>query len=110
RVAVLGSDAGGTLAYLTGCEHVDRIRAICAVDSAPSPRTQIPDADPINRLAFYLAKSDKSPAAAGQKALVEKLKAAKFPVTEKSLGEQPRELTADELAELARWIDALDRI
>jgi hypothetical protein len=38
------------------------------------------------------------------------LQAAKFPVTLKSLGEQPRELTAEELTELARWIDTLDRI
>lgn len=110
RVAVFGAQAGGAMAYLVGCEHVDRIRAICASDAAPPPRVQIPDADPINRLAFFLAKAEKSPAAAGQKALAERLKAAKFPITEKSLGEQPRELTADELAELARWIDTLDRI
>jgi len=34
----------------------------------------------------------------------------KVPVTLKDLGEQPRYLNADELAELARWIDMLDRI
>jgi hypothetical protein len=98
------------MAYLAGFEHVDRIRAIVATGAVPPARTQIPDADPINRLAFYLPKAEKSPAAAAQKALVEKLRAAKFPVTEKAIGDQPRELTADELAELARWIDTLDRI
>jgi len=110
RVAVFGAQAGGAMAYLVGFEHTDRIRAIAASDAVPPPRTQLPEADPINRLAFFVIKADKSPAAAGQKALIARLRTAKFPVTEKSLGEQSRELSADELAELARWIDTLDRI
>ena len=110
RIAVFGSQAGGAMAFLVGFEHTDRIRAIAASDAVPPPRTQLPDADPINRLAFFVIKADKSPAAAGQKVLVERLRTAKFPVTEKSLGEKSRELTTDELAELARWIDTLDRI
>jgi poly(3-hydroxybutyrate) depolymerase len=110
RVAVFGSQAGGAMAFIVGFEHTDRVRAIAASDAVPPPRTQPPDADPINRLAFFVIKADKSPAAAAQKALVERLRAAKFPVTEKSLGEKSRELTAEELSELARWIDTLDRI
>jgi serine protease Do len=110
RIAAYGYQAGGAMAYLVGFEHVDRIRAIAAVDSAPPPRAKVPDSDPINTLAFYLGTAEKSPAAAGIKALVAKLQAAKLPVTQKSLGDQPRDLSADELAELARWIDTLDRI
>ena len=34
----------------------------------------------------------------------------KIPVTVKNLGEASRELNADELAELVRWIDMLDRM
>ena len=34
----------------------------------------------------------------------------KIPVTVKNLGDVPRYLNAEELAELARWIDTLDRI
>ena len=34
----------------------------------------------------------------------------KYPVTLNGLGEQPRPLNADELAELIRWIDTLDRL
>jgi hypothetical protein len=98
------------MAYLVGFEHVDRIRAIAAVDSAPPARAKVPDSDPINTLAFYLGTAEKSPAAAGIKALVAKLQAAKLPVTQKALGDQPRDLSPDELAELARWIDTLDRI
>lgn len=110
RIAVHGYQAGGAMAYLVGFEHTDRVRAIAAVDAVPPPRAKAPDSDPINRLAFYIASADKSPAAAGIKALVARLQAAKFPVIQKSVGEEPRDLSADELAELARWIDTLDRI
>jgi serine protease Do len=110
RIAAFGYQAGGSMAYLVGFEHVDRIRAIAAVDAAPPPRAKVPDSDPINTLAFYIASAEKSPAAAGIKALVARLQAAKVPVTQKALGDQQRDLSADELAELARWIDSLDRI
>jgi len=110
RIAAYGYQAGGSMAYLVGFEHVDRIRAIATVDAAAPARAKVPDSDPINTLAFYLASAEKSPAAAGIKALVAKLQAAKLPVTQKSLGEQPRDLSAEDLAELARWIDTLDRI
>ncbi len=38
------------------------------------------------------------------------LREKKFPVTEKDLGKKPRDLNDDELSELVRWIDTLDRI
>jgi S1-C subfamily serine protease/predicted esterase len=110
RIVVYGYQTGGAVAWLFGSQNTEKIRAIAAIDALPPPRTSLPDNDPINRLAIFLGQADKSPAAAGLKALGEHLQAAKFPVTKKSLGEQPRDLTGDELAELARWIDTLDRI
>ena len=38
------------------------------------------------------------------------LESLKFPITKKPLGEQPHDLSSDELAELGRWLDTLDRI
>jgi S1-C subfamily serine protease/dienelactone hydrolase len=110
RIAAYGYQTGGAVAWLFASQNVDRVRAICALDALPPPRTSMPDTDPINRLAIYLGCAEKSPAAAGLKAVAESLREAKFPVTQKSLGEKPRDLTEDELAELARWIDTLDRI
>ena len=71
---------------------------------------QPPENDPLHRLAMYVASAEKSPHAAATARLVAQLRAKKIPVTLKGLGDQPRELTDDELAELARWIDMLDRI
>ena len=110
RVAVYGYQAGGAMALLVGFGNQDRVRAICAIDAAPPTRTKPPENDPINRLAFFFGTAEKSASAAMQKAVIARLEASKFPVTQKALGEQPRELTADELAELARWLDTLDRI
>jgi hypothetical protein len=41
---------------------------------------------------------------------VSQLRKLRYPVTAKDLGPEPRDLSADEVAELARWIDTLDRI
>jgi len=110
RIAAYGYQTGGAVAWLFGSQNLDRVRAIAAIDALPPPRTSLPDNDPINRLAIFLGHAEKSPAAAGLKSLAEHLQSAKFPVTRKSLGEKPRELSDDELAELGRWIDTLDRI
>jgi poly(3-hydroxybutyrate) depolymerase len=110
RIAVFGYQAGGSMAFVVGFEHVDRVRAICAVDAVPPPRTKAAENDPISRLAFYIASAEKSPTAAAIKALVARLEASKFPVTQKPLGDEARDLSAEELAELSRWLDTLDRI
>jgi S1-C subfamily serine protease/dienelactone hydrolase len=110
RIATYGYQTGGSMALLVGLGNIDRVRAIAAIDAVPPARTKAPENDPVNRLAFYLGTAEKSATAPQIKALVGKLEAAQFPITQKSLGEQPRELTADEILELGRWVDALDRI
>lgn len=110
RICAFGHKSGGSMAYLVGFEHIDRIRAIAVVDAIPPARSKPPENDPINRLAFYQATAEKSASAPMIKAVIARLEAAKFPVTTKSLSEQARELSDEELAELARWIDTLDRI
>jgi serine protease Do len=110
RIATYGYQTGGTMAFLFAFENVERIRAIAAIDAAPPARTQIPTTDPVNRLAFFLGRAAKSPAAALQKAFLEALQSLKHPVTLQDLGDEPRDLTDDEVSALARWLDTLDRI
>jgi len=62
------------------------------------------------RLAVYSAAAKKSPHAPGVAILAALLRNAKVPLTEKSIGDTPRELNSDEVIELARWMDMLDRI
>jgi hypothetical protein len=70
----------------------------------------LPDNDPLHRLAFFIATATKSPFAPVVDAGIKRLREAKFPLTVKDLGEQPRYLNDDELGQLVRWIDSLDRL
>ena len=110
RIIVHGQEAGGSLGYLVAFGDSDLIRGVAPV-SAPLPRmAAVPDNDPVHRLAFYIAGASKTPFAPLVEAGVKRLREAKFPVTFKDLGEQSRYLNDDELGELMRWIDTLDRL
>ena len=108
RVAVHGHEAGGTLAYLAAFRNREMIRAVAAVEAMPAGGA--PENEPTRRLAVYTATAAKSRLARPVEAAVAALRKLKIPVTVKDLGELPRYLNPEELAELARWIDTLDRI
>jgi serine protease Do len=110
RVVVLGQEGGGTLAYIVALVNLDVVRAVAAID-APLPRiSQLPQPDPLRRLAFYTTLATESPQAIFIEAGIEKLREAKYPVTVQNVGETPRSLNDEELAALTRWIDTLDRL
>jgi len=108
RVVVCGRETGGTAAMVLGLAANSPFRGVAVVDGtlAGTP----PENDPTVRRAFYVAASQKSAGAGQLKGAIARLRAMKYPVTVKDLGPDPRDLAPDELAELARWIDALDRI
>jgi poly(3-hydroxybutyrate) depolymerase len=110
RVVVHGHEGGGAMAYLVGMANRDLLRAVAAVDS-PLPRVaQMGETDPGERMAFYAAIATKSETTAAVEAGIARLRALKFPVTVHQLGEQGRYLTTEELEQLVRWFDSLDRI
>jgi serine protease Do len=113
RIVVHGYESGGELAYLIGLRDRETFAAVAAVEAAP-PRmlmgAGVAENDPEQRLAFYVARADKSPAAAAIRTSIDKIRKLQYPVTVKGLGAAPRYLDAGELGELARWIDMLDRI
>jgi serine protease Do len=108
RVVLHGYESGGTLALTTGLRHREAISAVAAVEAAPG--IEPAENDPLGRLAIYLAVASKSRVAQSTDLTVTALRKKKIPVTVKDLGEAPRYLNAEELAELTRWIDTLDRI
>lgn len=109
RIVVHGYQAGGAMAYLVAFGQRDVIRGAIVVDAAPPGRSQAPENDPIQRLAIYSATVEKSRGAAAQEAAAKRLSELKFPVTAKKLDAE-RDLNEADLAEVARWIDTLDRI
>ena len=108
RVVVQGSQSGGTLACMAAFRFRDLVRA--AVFSDTTPAGMPPENEPLERLAVLLTTADKAPKAMITTRMIAMLRAKKFPVTVMKLGENLRELNPAELADLARWIDTLDRI
>jgi pimeloyl-ACP methyl ester carboxylesterase len=108
RVVVCGYEGGGSLALVAASRNPDLIRGVAAVEAAPFG--QLPENDPLHRLAIYIGTAGKSELARRIEAAVTEFRSMKIPVTVKKLGDDPRELSREEAAELARWIDMLDRI
>ncbi|HZZ27720.1 MAG TPA: PDZ domain-containing protein [Pirellulales bacterium] len=107
RIVVIGEEAGGGMAYLLASLNRDLIRGVAALNVAMPPGMRPPENDPVQRLAVFTTTAKKaSPAVA---AGIKRLRDAKLPVTELNEGETTRPLTADQWAELVRWIDTLDR-
>ena len=86
------------------------MRGAAIVDAAIPRRLRPPDNDPVQRLALYLGLAEKSKVRSDVQANVEALRELKYPVTVKQMAGAPRPLNDDELAELLRWVDTLDRI
>ncbi len=110
RIVTHGHQAGGAMAFLVAFKQRDLIRGVASVDSALPQRTPVPNNDPVQRLAIYMTTASKSRLASAIEAGSKRLVEMKFPVTLKDQGEQARYLSADEISELVRWIDTLDRI
>ncbi len=109
RVVVIGDGAGSGFAGMVAFGHREGIRGLAMV--CPEPvMIAAPENDPAYPLWVYIARPAKDQHTAQVDAFIGRLRAAKYPVIVKDLGEKVRELTADELAELLRWIDALDQI
>ena len=98
------------MAYIVAFDQNDSIRGVAVVDTGLPRRTAVPANDPLKRVAVYTTRSAKSSVAAQVQAAESRLSRMKYPVTVKDLGDAARYLNADEVAELVRWIDMLDRI
>jgi len=110
RIAVHGHQAGGAMAYLTAFAHRDVVRAVAAVDAALPARARVPANDPVERLAIHTTFAKKSKLAKRIKAGTKRLQEMKYPVIVNDFDGDARCLNEEELAELVRWIDTLDRL
>ena len=109
RVVTHGYQAGGAMAYAVAFGKRELVRGVAAIDSPIGGRP--PENDPVHSLAFYATTAKKGRAKpATVAALVKRLRGLKYPVTVVDQGETARHLNGDELGELLRWIDTLDRI
>ena len=96
------------MAFLAAFGNRKLIGGVAAVD-APMPGKP-PENEPVDRLAFYLGKVGEGSYADRVSAAVAELRAMKYPVISRDLDSATPGLSAEELTNLVRWIDTLDRL
>lgn len=111
RIVVSGSQASGSMAYLTAFRLRDIVRGVVAVDAAiPILFARPPDNDPIERLAVVVVTYGNSSAKQRVQQNVELLREMKYPVVVEEVEGEPRMLDDGTREEIVCWIDTLDRI
>jgi pimeloyl-ACP methyl ester carboxylesterase len=110
RIVVYGYQGSGTMAILSAFRHRDLIRGVVAVDAAAPAHLRLPDNDPLERLAIYLAVPTQSKQRDRAEATAAALRELKYSVIVRELSGASRQLNDAELQEVARWVDTLDRI
>ena len=104
RVVTHGYQTGGSLAYLVAVQQRERVRGVATAHS-PLAGT-LPENDPDARLDFFVVTGEGEKAAQALQPLRDRL----FTVVLKQQKPPVRYLNDDELAELLRWLDSLDKI
>lgn len=108
RIAAGGYQAAGAMACLAAIRERELIRAV-ALHDAPLPAMP-PENEPDFPLCFYLARPEGSAEAERIDAAALELRSMRYPVILRKLTNENGKLDADQLSELARWIDTLDGI
>jgi serine protease Do len=110
RIALLGRQSAGSMAFFVGLRAPEVVHGIAVVDAAIPPRLRPPTTDPVQSLAFYLAYGRESPVAERVRDNVEALQAMRHNVVVRESAGTVDALTDEQRTEIARWIDSLDRI
>ena len=108
RIVAHGVEEGSMVALRAAAQFPERVRAAALVNS-PSLGGAF-EADPAEPFELYVAVSDDLPAKARLKAAGANLRKQFLPVIDRNLPAKAEYLDDEALAELARWIDTLDRI
>ncbi len=108
RVVVHGQQSGGIMAYALAFGQRDLVRGIAVVDAPLTVKP--PPTEPLKPLAIYSASVSKSPSAVRIRKGIKLLSEQRYTLTERRLSPAQQYLNDDELDELVRWVDSLDRI
>lgn len=109
RVVLHGFGDSGQFAYQLAFKHRKLFHGACTI--ASPLLVQPPDNEPDLRFQFYMLSGDADPLHRLVAATVAGLKGMKYPVVHKTIeGGEHKYPDGAALQEIARWLDALDRI
>jgi serine protease Do len=109
RVIVGGQGAAGSIAWPLGLASRDIVRGIVAVASPLPRQSKVPQNDPAQRLAVFAGIPAKNELTARIAVGLKSISDAGFNVTTIATQSTTGELKESERADLANWIDTLDR-
>lgn len=108
RIVAHGMGRGGELAFYLAFNAREYIRGVATTGAVLT--SQAKPLLPEQRVAFYVVAGDKDPLAPAVKETHKQLTEHKYPVTFRSVPNMGHQyLEEEQLRELVRWIDALDR-
>jgi poly(3-hydroxybutyrate) depolymerase len=108
RIVAWGEEVGGAVAYAWAFNQRETVRAVVAL-RAPLASSPI-DNDPVSRTDFFLTQTKGAQYEKLTEAAIHALRERKFAVTVREQEAKAPLLSDDELAEVLRWIDSLDKI
>jgi S1-C subfamily serine protease/predicted esterase len=109
RIVAHGWASGGQQAFYLGFQSRDVIHGVATTGAVLSGL--VPDSAPNQRLSFFIVAGGKDPLAKEIADTKTKLTEKKLPVVFRDIPDMGSQyLDTDTLAELARWIDSLDRL
>jgi poly(3-hydroxybutyrate) depolymerase len=109
RIVAHGWASGGQQAFYLGFQNRDLIHGVATTGAILNGA--VPDSVPNQRLSFFVVAGGKDPLAKDIAETKARLIDKKLPVVYREIPDMGSQyLDADTLAELARWIDSLDRL
>ncbi|HEX7376877.1 MAG TPA: PDZ domain-containing protein [Pirellulales bacterium] len=107
RVVAWGEEVGGAVAYAWAFNQREMVRGVVAL-RAPLASAAI-DNDPVLRFDVFATNAPDARFSKLTAAAIQALRERKFAVTFKEQAEHTPPLSDDELSEVLRWIDSLDK-
>lgn len=108
RIAVCGQRSAGAFALTAAFRFRELIRGAAVLDGPPIE--QFPSTSPSMRTMIYVAHAPSTRFALEIQQGIDRMRQAGYPVITRNLAPGVADTSSEELGELARWIDMLDRI
>jgi predicted esterase len=108
RIAICGQGSGALPALTVAFRFRELVRGVALVDGPPIE--QFPPTTPATRTSIYATHNAQSRFALEFEQGIARLREAGYPVTTSKRSSVTGDLAPAELDELARWVDALDRL
>lgn len=108
RIAVYGSEGGGSMAMLVGFRALKIVRGVAALDAAPPVSVDLPSNEPGKRISLWIAQREKSLMNVRIEEVLRSLRKRRFPIV--AIAAEGADINSEQRLSLCRWLDQLDQL